>query len=165
MFSEAPGCAASEKVCKLHYWYAQAEGTEAEAAAKPVVLWLNGGPGSSSVLGMLAELGPLLTNSSGGLMVNPYAWTKEANLVILESPMGVGYSYCSSQAAPGGKGVCKNTDKLTASAARAAMVDFFSSKFRSSKATTSSSRGRATLACMSRLWRRRSSTTPRDRST
>jgi cathepsin A (carboxypeptidase C) len=118
-----PGCAATEKACQLHYWFAEAE---EDPANKPVVLWLNGGPGSSSILGMLQEHGPLLINATGGLMVNPYAWTKLANVLVLESPTGVGYSYCSTQVAGG---VCKNTDKLTAAAARAGVVDFFSTKF------------------------------------
>ena len=106
------------------YWYATAEDDAPET--KPVVLWLNGGPGSPSTLGFLQELGPLLLNNSGGLHVNPYAWTKLANVFAIESPIGVGYSYCSAQKE--GK-VCKNTDKFTASAARAAIVNFFSKKF------------------------------------
>jgi len=48
------------------------------------------------------------------------------NLVAIEAPMGVGYSYCSRQM--NGK-PCKNTDRYTASASRAALVDFFSNKF------------------------------------
>ena len=60
----------------------------------PVVLWLNGGPGSSSILGMLEEHGPLLVNATGGLFVNPSRGTRLAHLVVLESPGGVGYSYC-----------------------------------------------------------------------
>ena len=110
--------------CKLHYWFAEAEGED--AATKPVILWLNGGPGSSSVLGFLQENGPLLINATGGLMENPWAWTKLANLFVLESPVGVGFSYCANQVL--GQ-VCQNTDKFTASAARAALQDFFATKF------------------------------------
>lgn len=112
--------------CKIHYWFAQAEGDEADASNKPVILWLNGGPGSSSILGFLQENGPLLMNATGGLMENPWSWTKVANLFVIESPVGVGYSYCANQA----KGqTCVNTDKFTASTARAALVDFFQNKF------------------------------------
>lgn len=119
------GCdtATNGPFCKLHYWYAEAEGGSSD---KPVVLWLNGGPGSSSVLGFLQENGPLLINATGGLMENPWAWTKVANLFVLESPVGVGYSYCANQIK---RDVCKNTDKYTASTARAALVDFFHNKF------------------------------------
>lgn len=110
----------------LHYWYAQRENTTtASGVGDPVVLWLNGGPGSSSIMGMLQEMGPVLINATGGMMQNPYAWTKQANLLILESPGGVGYSYCAAMAA--GTGSCHNTDLSTAAAARAAVADFFSS--------------------------------------
>ena len=108
----------------LHYWFAEAEVSGAESL--PVVLWLNGGPGSSSIIGMLQEHGPLLINATGGLMRNPYAWTKQANLLILESPAGVGYSYCAPMKAGS---ACNNTDVTTARAARAAVQDFFKSKF------------------------------------
>jgi carboxypeptidase C (cathepsin A) len=111
-------------VCRLHYWLAFAEKNPASA---PVVLWLNGGPGSSSILGFLQEEGPLLINATGGLMENPWSWTKYVNLLALEAPIGVGYSYCSrqkDQAKP-----CVNTDRFTASASRAALVDFFHNKF------------------------------------
>ena len=107
----------------LHYWFASSTSKDPLA---PVTLWLNGGPGSSSILGMLQENGPLLINATGGLMENPYAWTKHTNLLILESPSGVGYSYCANSRK--GEG-CKNTDNSTARAARAALQDFFGNKF------------------------------------
>lgn len=114
---------ANGEFCKLHYWFALAEEDPMNA---PTVLWLNGGPGSSSILGFLQENGPVLMNATGGLMSNPWSWTKVANLLALEQPVGVGYSYCANQL----KGeVCKNTDKFTASASRAALVDFFTNKF------------------------------------
>mmetsp|Transcript_32446 Transcript_32446/g.71234 ORF Transcript_32446/g.71234 Transcript_32446/m.71234 type:complete len:629 (-) Transcript_32446:162-2048(-) len=121
-----PGCdtETNGNFCMIHYWFATAEGDEPEK--KPVVLWLNGGPGSPSTLGFLQELGPLLLNATGGLMANPYSWTKLANVFVIESPVGVGYSYCSAQV--DGK-VCTNTDKYTASTARAAVADFFRTKF------------------------------------
>ena len=76
-------------------------------------------------------MGPVLINATGGLMANPYAWTKQANLLILESPAGVGYSYCAAMAEGGS---CHNTDISTAAAARAAIQDFFSTKFPELKA-------------------------------
>jgi len=109
--------------CKIHYWFSASERTDDNV---PVVLWLNGGPGSSSILGYLQENGPLLINATGGLMENPWSWTKVAHLFVIESPVGVGYSYCAAQME--GK-VCQNTDKFTASTARAALVDFFTNKF------------------------------------
>lgn len=111
--------------CHIHYWLALAEGDDWES--KPLVLWLNGGPGSSSILGFLQELGPLLLNNTGGFMENPYAWTKVASVMAIESPIGVGFSYCETQVK--GRGLCQNTDKYTASASRAALVDFFTNKF------------------------------------
>jgi serine carboxypeptidase-like clade 1 len=65
-------------------------------------------------------------NATGGLMENPWAWTKLANLLILEAPIGVGYSYCEAQMQ--GK-ACQNTDRYTASATRVALQDFFTTKF------------------------------------
>lgn len=126
MYSGFLNASAVEPGTFLHYWLALAESPD--AWNMPLVLWLNGGPGSSSILGFLQEMGPVLINATGGLFRNPYAWTKQANLLILESPAGVGYSYCAQQTA--GTGNCSNTDISTARAARAALQDFFSpSKF------------------------------------
>jgi carboxypeptidase C (cathepsin A) len=123
------GCdmATNGPICKLHYWLALGEDNDdGPGVTKPVVLWMNGGPGSSSLLGLLQEVGPLLMNATGGLMNNPWGWTRIVNLLILESPLGVGFSYCSRQVQ--GK-PCVNTDQYTAKTNRAALVDFFTNKF------------------------------------
>ena len=60
----------------------------------PVVLWLNGGPGCSSLIGMVYENGPFvfLPNTTT-FEVNEHAWNKKANLLYITSPQGVGFSY------------------------------------------------------------------------
>jgi carboxypeptidase C (cathepsin A) len=46
----------------------------ADSANKPVVMWLNGGPGCSSVSGMFTELGPYVVGADQNVSLNPYAW-------------------------------------------------------------------------------------------
>ncbi|KAI8548710.1 hypothetical protein RHMOL_Rhmol07G0295200 [Rhododendron molle] len=64
----------------------------------PLVLWLNGGPGCSSLgYGAMEELGPFRVNSDGKtLFRNEYAWNDVANVIFLESPAGVGFSYSNT---------------------------------------------------------------------
>ncbi|KAJ9709980.1 hypothetical protein PVL29_001455 [Vitis rotundifolia] len=74
----------------LFYYFAEAE---TDPATKPLVLWLNGGPGCSSLgVGAFSENGPF--RPSGELLVrNEYSWNREANMLYLETPVGVGFSY------------------------------------------------------------------------
>ncbi|CAM8945842.1 unnamed protein product [Rhodiola kirilowii] len=64
----------------------------------PLVLWLNGGPGCSSIAyGASEEIGPFRINKTGSsLYRNKHAWNKVANILFLESPAGVGYSYTNT---------------------------------------------------------------------
>ena len=117
------------------------------------MLWFNGGPGSSSVLGMLQEQGPLLMARQGGLHVNPWAWSTVANFLVFESPAGVGYSYCD---ATRHHKPCVNTDNSTADAAHSALLDFFGdAKFPELRNNAFSSRASRTPV-MARCWRTRS---------
>ena len=61
------------------------------------MLWLNGGPGCSSLLGWITENGPaIFKGSDDTLSMNEYSWNKLANIVYLESPGNVGFSYIDS---------------------------------------------------------------------
>jgi len=77
----------------LHYWFVPSQGNP---KTDPMVLWLNGGPGCSSLDGFWYEHGPLhFAPGKDNLTIidNPYAWTKVANVLYLEAPAGVGFSY------------------------------------------------------------------------
>ncbi|KAK9150014.1 hypothetical protein Syun_008323 [Stephania yunnanensis] len=104
----------------LFYWFYEAWTNPDE---KPLVLWLNGdwqelkkhslnhnekhthtfrficdGPGCSSVgYGATQEIGPFIVDTDGhGLKLNNFGWNKEANMLFLESPVGVGFSYSNT---------------------------------------------------------------------
>lgn len=83
----------------LHYWFVESEN---KPSTDPVVLWMNGGPGCSSLDGFFYEHGPyhfanphatLLPGAVPQLMLNPNRWTQIANVIFLEAPAGVGFSY------------------------------------------------------------------------
>ncbi|CAK4663959.1 unnamed protein product [Aphanomyces euteiches] len=74
---------------KMFYWLVE---SESNPASDPLVLWLNGGPGCSSLGGFFTELGPFVVESDLSVKRNPYAWNRKANLVFLEFPAGVGFS-------------------------------------------------------------------------
>ncbi|KAK1417488.1 hypothetical protein QVD17_26617 [Tagetes erecta] len=76
----------------LFYYFVQSTN---ESSQTPLVLWLNGGPGCSSLGGgAMMELGPFRVNKDGKtLSANKYSWNKVANMLFLESPAGVGFSY------------------------------------------------------------------------
>ncbi|KAK3865399.1 hypothetical protein Pcinc_028986 [Petrolisthes cinctipes] len=56
----------------------------------PLIMWLQGGPGASGVgYGNFEELGPYDINGN----IREYAWTKKANVMFVDNPVGTGYSY------------------------------------------------------------------------
>jgi cathepsin A (carboxypeptidase C) len=58
-----------------------------------VVLWLNGGPGCSSLTGLFFELGPSSIDKNIKLHRNPFSWNANASVIFLDQPVNVGYSY------------------------------------------------------------------------
>nr|ACG29366.1 serine carboxypeptidase [Zea mays] len=76
----------------LFYYFVEAAAED--PSTKPLVLWLNGGPGCSSLGGAMHEIGPFFVNRDNKtLSKNKYAWNSVANMLFLESPAGVGFSY------------------------------------------------------------------------
>ncbi|XP_042048777.1 serine carboxypeptidase-like 34 isoform X2 [Salvia splendens] len=79
----------------LFYWFFEATKNPQK---KPLLLWLNGGPGCSSIgYGQSEELGPFFPQQGKPkLKLNNNSWNKAANLLFLESPVGVGFSYTNT---------------------------------------------------------------------
>ena len=75
----------------LHYIYVQS--SSATAASDPVLIWLNGGPGCSSLLGAFSENGPFVFDDGENVLKpNQYSWNSRANLLYIESPAHIGFS-------------------------------------------------------------------------
>lgn len=85
----------------------------------PVVLYLNGGPGCSSLVGLFYENGPFKIRTNMTLVPNPDSWNKAATVIYLDSPCGTGYSYSTTQ------GDYHSTDKSTADDEYQFLVQFF----------------------------------------
>ncbi|KAH7176734.1 Alpha/Beta hydrolase protein [Dactylonectria macrodidyma] len=60
----------------------------------PLAIWLNGGPGGSSIMGLLDENGPCFVEAdSKSTRLNPWSWNNEVNMLYLDQPTQVGFSY------------------------------------------------------------------------
>ncbi|WP_242888099.1 S10 family peptidase [Actinomadura litoris] len=61
----------------------------------PLVIWLNGGPGASSLLGLFLENGPftIADDAAGTISVTPNSWNQQAHVAFWDQPVGTGYSY------------------------------------------------------------------------
>ena len=77
---------------RIHYMLAESQGNP---EYDPLIVWFNGGPGCSSMLAFLQEHGPWhLPDGASNFSKNEYSWNKEANVLYIEQPAGVGFSYC-----------------------------------------------------------------------
>jgi len=62
----------------------------------PTILWLQGGPGCSSLFGAFVENGPQIIDANGNFHANNYSWNARANVLWIDQPVGSGYSYVES---------------------------------------------------------------------
>ncbi|KAJ6788445.1 hypothetical protein PWT90_06555 [Aphanocladium album] len=77
----------------LFFWFFESRN---DPAKDPVVLWLNGGPGCSSMAGLFTELGPAtIPNRDLKPVRNDYAWNNNASVIFLDQPVNTGFSYSS----------------------------------------------------------------------
>lgn len=80
-----------------HLWYWLVESRHRPRHA-PLVLWLTGGPGCSSMIAMLAEHGPYSLDAHNlSLAINPYSWNTHANIIYIDQPVNTGFSYTDDE--------------------------------------------------------------------
>ncbi|PHH92672.1 hypothetical protein CDD83_6090 [Cordyceps sp. RAO-2017] len=72
------------------FWYFEAQKNADKA---PLVAWVNGGPGGSSMFGLFTEHGPCQINSSLQASANPWSWNREYNVLYVDQPVHTGFSY------------------------------------------------------------------------
>lgn len=83
---------------QLFYWLFESRN---DPATDPLILWLSGGPGCSSLMALFVENGPYkivervdgegVADSSRLLRLNPHSWNSNATVIYLEQPAGTGY--------------------------------------------------------------------------
>lgn len=82
---------------QLFYWLFESRN---DPVTDPLILWLSGGPGCSSMLALFVENGPYRIVEHGGgaavedssrlLRLNPHSWNSNATVIYLDQPAGTG---------------------------------------------------------------------------
>lgn len=84
----------------LLFWHDRTEGftvrmllSKRNPAEDPIILWLQGGPGASSMYGLMIQWGTkVITCGADKLVNNPFPLNEKATVIFLDNPAGVGFS-------------------------------------------------------------------------
>ena len=90
----------------MFWWYFPAQNGDADA---PLVIWLQGGPGGSSLFGLFTEMGPLSCNADMSIHAKPYTWNEKYGMLFIDNPVGAGFSYTTTD-----EGYATNEDEVAA---------------------------------------------------
>ena len=77
------------------YWLCPARTGD---TAAPLLVWLNGGPGSSSMMGLFLENGPYWIADDGSLHTRNASWNNNFDVLYVDQPAGTGFSVAQSGA-------------------------------------------------------------------
>ncbi|MCJ1311898.1 hypothetical protein MMC25_005571 [Agyrium rufum] len=79
-----------KETSELYFWFFPSTNPKAE---DEITIWLNGGPGCSSLEGLLQENGPFIWQYGTFKPVpNTYTWRNLTNMVWVEQPVGTGFT-------------------------------------------------------------------------
>ena len=88
----------------LFFWFFPAQNAD---ASSPFLVWLQGGPGSSSLFGLFAEQGPILVDKDQKLHPRDITWNSKYHLLFIDQPVGTGFSFTRSE-----DGYVRNEDEV-----------------------------------------------------
>lgn len=76
------------------FWFIEARQLPERA---PLTIFINGGPGSSSMVGLFQELGPCrvveMDKETLGTVSRDWGWDRSSNVIFVDQPTQVGFSY------------------------------------------------------------------------
>lgn len=76
------------------FWFIEARQVPEDA---PLTIFINGGPGSSSMVGLFQELGPCqvveIDEETLGTVARAWGWDRSSNILFIDQPAQVGFSY------------------------------------------------------------------------
>jgi vitellogenic carboxypeptidase-like protein len=80
----------------MFFWFFPAQ--NGNKPDTPVLLWLQGGPGASSLFALFTEIGPIYIDANENIQLRPITWNKNYHLIFIDNPVGTGYSFTSNVA-------------------------------------------------------------------
>ncbi|CAF0921150.1 unnamed protein product [Adineta steineri] len=75
----------------MFFWFFPAQ--NGNKPDTPIMLWLQGGPGASSLFALFTEIGPIYIDANGYIQLREITWNKNYHLIFIDNPVGTGFSF------------------------------------------------------------------------